>query len=96
MLNMFEMSDLLHFQESLPESKEKELLNLLLFEYGQYIRCGTVEDCEQRIEWMSYSIEDIRNSFNSIVKGLREEVENIRTFETTPPNKKRGRPCKDK
>lgn len=96
MLNMFEMSDLLHFQESLPESKEKELLDQLLFEYDQYIRCGTVEDCKQRMEWMSYSIDDIRKNFNFIVKELREEVEIIRTNEVIPPNKKRGRPRKDK
>lgn len=70
MLSMHNISVLTLFQESLPESKEKELLNQLLCEYIQYIQCGTVEDCKQRMEWMSYSIDDIRNNFNSMVKGL--------------------------
>lgn len=82
MLNMHEMSKLYLFQESLPESKEKELLDKLLFEYTQYIQCGTVEECQSRKEWMSYSIDDIRAHFNMIVKGLRDEVDNIRNEQT--------------
>ena len=95
MLSMHNISVLTLFQESLPEMKEKELLGQLLCEYIQYIQCGTVDDCKQRMEWMSYSIDDIRNNFNSMVKGLREEVKNIRTIESTP-KKKIGRPCKNK
>lgn len=78
MLSMHEMSKLYSFQESMFESDEKELLNKLLFEYAQYTKCGTVEECQNRKEWMSMSIDDIRKNFNSLVTGLRDEVENIR------------------
>lgn len=96
MLSMHEISTLVEYQKSLPESKERTLLDRMICEYIQYIQCGTVDDCKQRMDWMSYSIDDIRNNFNSMVKGLREEVENIRTHESTPPKKKLGRPCKNK
>lgn len=86
MLTMHEMSKLYLFQESLPESKEKELLDKLLFEYTQYIQCGTVEECQSRKEWMSYSIDDIRAHFNMIIKGLRDEVNNIRNEQIVPKN----------
>lgn len=96
MLSMYEISVLTLFQESLPGSKEKTLLDRLLCEYVQYIQCGTVDDVKQRMDWMSYSIDDIRNNFNSMVKELRKEVENIRAHESAPPKKKLGRPCKNK
>ena len=96
MLNKFEISDLMQFQESLPESREKELLNRLLLEYGQYTQCGTVEDCKQRMDWMSLSLDDIRNNFNSFVKEMREEVEIIRRTESDNQEKrKKGRPRKE-
>lgn len=79
MLNMVELSDLYQFQESLPEGREKDLLNDLLFEYSQYTQCGTVEECMSRKEWMSYSIDDIRTNFNNTIKALRDEVDEIRS-----------------
>lgn len=94
MLNYIEMSDLLQFQAQMPDSREKELLHKVLFEYSKYCRCGTVEDCEQRKEWMTYSIDDIRVAFSKMVKGFQEEVEFIRAEESRP--KKRGRPKKAK
>ena len=96
MLNMIEMSELWNFQHSLPEGRCKSLLNDLLTEYAEYIQCGTVEDCIQRREWMSYSIDDIRTYFNEIVKGLQEEVKTIRAEAVSPPKKKRGRPSERK
>ena len=96
MLNVLEISDLYKFEESLPESKEKDLLCKLLFEYVQYSECGTVEDCMARKEWMSYSIDDIRKNFTSIVKGLREEVAYIREDAELSHKRKRGRPKRRK
>lgn len=91
MLNMYEISDLCKLQESLPNGRQKELLDKLLFEYSQYIKCGTVEECENRKEWMSYSIDDIRAKFNTVVKGLRDEVENIRDEVYVPKKHKGGK-----
>lgn len=103
MLNMIEMSDLLQFKDSLPDGREKELLNRVLFEYDQYTECGTPEDCKERLEWMQMSHEDIRIRLNKLIKGMREEVKYIREdaekkaeqkYKPTP--KKRGRPKKNK
>lgn len=101
MLNMIEMSDLWQFKDSLPDGRVKELLNNLLFEYSQYTECGTPEDCKQRMEWMKMSPETIRQNWNVVLKGLREEVDYIRENaereaerKYRPEPKKRGRPKK--
>lgn len=91
MLNMHEMCELYLFQESLPDCREKELLNNLLFEYNQYTQCGTVEECMSRKEWMSYSIDDIRTNFNNTIKALRDEVAVIRNEKTVYRKRKGGK-----
>ena len=103
MLNMIEMSDLWQFKDSLPDGRIKELLNNVLFEYGQYTECGTPEDCKNRLEWMKMSPEDIRKAFNKLQDGWREQVEYIREdaerkaeAKYRPEPKKRGRPKKVK
>lgn len=45
-------------------------------------------------EWMDMSINDLRKNFNSVCKGLREQVE-IEIKSMNAP-KRRGRPPKDK
>lgn len=92
MLDLFEQSDIAQYIAKLPDGRDKALLNKLLFEYVEYARCGTVEDCRQRKEWMSYSIDDIRVNFTKVVNGLREEVAYIR--EDAAKQKRRGRPRK--
>lgn len=101
MLNMIEMSDMWQFKDSLPDGREKELLNRVLFEYSQYMDCGTPEDCKDRLDWMKMSPEDIRQKFNFFAKNMREEVEFIREeadrkaeAKYKPAPKKRGRPKK--
>ena len=89
MMDTMQMSDLLTYQQKMPDCPEKELLHQLLWEYGKYTECGTIEDCQQRKEWMELSVDDIRKKFNTMVKGMREEVEYIR--EDSLPAK-RGRP----
>lgn len=92
MLNVMQMSDLLTYQKNMPDGREKDLLNHLLWEYGKYTECGTIEDCQQRKEWMAMSIDDIRKNFIQTVKGMRQEVEYIREDAQAPG--KRGRPMK--
>lgn len=55
-----------------------ELLEQMIYEYEQYIKCGTPEDCMQRKEWMEMSYEDIRKNFNDTVRALQREVTNIK------------------
>lgn len=92
MLDVLQLSDLLAYQQNMPDGREKDLLNQLLWEYSKYTECGTIEDCQQRKEWMSMSIDDIRKNFFQTVKGMRQEVEYIREDAQTPV--KRGRPPK--
>lgn len=83
---------------SLSDVKRKKALSNLLFEYMQYIRCGSPEECAQRKEWMEMSYEDIREKFNNTVKALQREVSDIRESYTDkkPAKKKVGRPKKKK
>jgi hypothetical protein len=68
------------------------LLNKLLFEYGKYSQCGTHQECQSRLEWLSYSIDDVRKMFETFTKGMQEEVEHIRSqYQPKPIPKKRGR-----
>lgn len=103
MLNFIEMSDLWQFKDSLPEGREKELLNRVLFEYNQYMDCGSPEECKSRLEWMKMTPEDMRTAFNRLAKETREEIEYIREkaerdaeHKYKPEPKKRGRPKKVK
>lgn len=93
MLNCYEMSDLIQFVRKMEDCKEKELFNTLLFEYNQYTKCGTVQDCQERKEWLSFSIEEIRIRFNQLAKFAKEEIEAVRLEQSIKP-KKRGRPPK--
>ena len=79
---------------NLPDCEERELLFKLLCEYVEYKECGTPEECIQRKEWMSMSIDDIREGFNNFTKEMRKEVELIRAgaqVEIAAANIKRGK-----
>lgn len=95
MLNYIEMSELWQFTDGMPESREKDLLKRLLFEYEEYSKLGTHEECRQRKEWMSYSPEQIRALFADLAKHHQEEK--ALWFKSQPElkiKKKRGRPPK--
>ena len=79
MLSNTEISKIKHAIETHDLSDEDyELIDDIIYEYCQYRRCGSPEDCEQRKEWMEMSYEDIRKSFNETLDALRSEVRNIR------------------
>ncbi len=97
MLNMKDLKELQDFSDTLSVVGIRNLLDQLLYEYKQYTKSGTPEECAQRKEWMQMSYEDIMANFNSIVGALRKEVADIKTeavVEKKP--KKRGRPRKVK
>lgn len=62
------------------------------FELNEYRRCGTPEDCLSRMEWMAYSMDDIRKKFLFI----REEALALakEKSDEAPSKRKRGRPRK--
>lgn len=94
MLTDKELLILYDVRDNLSNDQQRVLFNQLLFEYEQYRKCGTPENCQQRKEWMEMSFEDIRNNFNDIVKGLQNEVKQIKEEASKSNNKKRGRPKK--
>ena len=96
MLTNNELFILHNIRDNLSIEEQRCLFDRLLFEYDLYRKCGTPEDCIQRKEWMEMSFEDVRNNFNDIVKGLRNEVKQIREEAAKPERKKRGRPRKEK
>lgn len=74
MLSNSQISKIAVYVLNLQDSEEKELLSKLINEYVDYKECGTPEECIQRKEWMSMSIDDIRMNFNSFVKEMRALV----------------------
>lgn len=77
MMTFDEMETVVELCDSLSDVKRKQALDKMIFEYRQYMRSGSPEDCAQRKEWMKMSYEDIRMNFNSTIKALRQEVSDI-------------------
>lgn len=98
MMTFDEMETVVELCDSLSDVKRKQALDKMIFEYRQYMRSGSPEDCAQRKEWMKMSYEDIRKNFNNTVNALRNEVKDIRNSYTNqkPAKKKVGRPRKKK
>lgn len=96
MLSCKDLTTLQNYCDTLTDPEIRIILDQLIHEYCQYKQSGSPKDCAQRKEWMEMSYEDIRNRFNDIVQGLRNEVAEIKkeaASETKP--KKRGRPKKN-
>ncbi len=93
MMTFDEMETVVELCDSLSDVKRKQALDKMIFEYRQYMRSGSPEDCAQRKEWMEMSYEDIRKNFNNTVNALRNEVKDIRNSYTNqkPPKKQAGR-----
>ena len=93
MMTFDEMETVVELCDSLSDVKRKKALDKMIFEYRQYMRSGSPEDCAQRKEWMKMSYEDIRKNFNNTVNALRNEVKDIRNSYTNqkPPKKQAGR-----
>ena len=93
MMTFDKMETVVELCDSLSDVKRKQALDKMIFEYRQYMRSGSPEDCAQRKEWMEMSYEDIRKNFNNTVNALRNEVKDIRNSYTNqkPPKKQAGR-----
>ena len=93
MLSYKDLNTLQNYCDTLSIVEIRRLLDQLIHEYCQYKQSGSPEDCAQRKEWMEMSYEDIRNNFNNIVQGLRNEVAEIKkeAAAETKPKKRRKR-----
>ena len=93
MLSCKDLATLQNYCDTLTDPEIKIILGQLIHEYFRYKQSGSPKDCAQRKEWMEMSYEDIRNSFNNIIQGLRNEVAVIKKEAAKP--KKQGRPKKN-
>lgn len=95
MLTVKEIKELQEYCDTLSRIDIHDILSQLLYEYKQYAKSGTPEECAQREEWMQMSYEDIMTNFNSIIGAMRKEVTDMK-IETTAAKKfrKRSRPRK--
>ena len=92
MLSYKDLSTLQKYCDTLTDPEIRIPLDQLIHEYCQYKKSGSPKDCAQRKEWMEMTYEDIRNNFNSIIQGLRNEVAEIKkeaAAETKPKKRKR-------
>lgn len=71
------------------------LIDQLQFDLSEYQAIGTVEECKTRKEWMSLSLDDIRNRMDNFCRIVREEVQRDREFAEAERHK-RGRKPKGK
>lgn len=63
----------------MPDSdKTKKLFTIMFKDYREYTKYGTHEDFAQCKEWQDMSITEIRENFNNVVKGLRDQVDDMR------------------
>ena len=74
------MSLLLSFCDSLQDEELRETFSDALMELAAYRRCGSVEDCQSRMEWMSFSMDDVRKKFIDFVRMMQQEVEEDRKY----------------
>lgn len=98
MLTVKELKELQEYCDTLSMINIRDILNQLLYEYKQYMKIGTPEECAQRKEWMQMSYEDIMTNFNSIVGAMRKEVADIKTetvVEKKPKKRDRSRKMKE-
>lgn len=69
------MSVLWDFCNSLEDKELKEAFSDALNELSAYRSCGSVEECESRKEWMSFSLDDVRRKYIEFVRMMRSEME---------------------
>lgn len=90
MLDKYQLSDLIQFQQAIEDEHIKDLLHTVLYEYSEYIRVGSPVFCQNLKEFMSYSPLDYLRVLDDFKKAVNEFYEPIK------PKKKRGRPPKKK
>lgn len=74
MLTVKELKELQEYCDTLSMVNIRDILNQLLYEYKQYIKTGTPEECAQRKEWMQMSSVDeaceLRDRLDELIEGM--------------------------
>lgn len=75
MLNIIENSDVAKFIDSIEDEDIKKLINKMHFEYMQYIKVGTPEECKRYKEWCDLKPSDYMRLFDTATRALKDELE---------------------
>lgn len=75
MLNIIENSDVAKFIDSIEDEDIKKLINEMHFEYMQYIKVGTPEECKRYKEWCDLKPSDYMRLFDTATRALKDELE---------------------
>ena len=79
-LNIIENSDVMQFIETVENEKIKELLNRMHFEYSQYAKIGTPEECKRYKEWCDLKPSDYMRLLDNCKKAFKDELECTEKF----------------
>lgn len=75
MLNIIENSDVAKFIDSIEDENIKKLINEMHFEYMQYMKVGTPEECKRYKEWCDLKPSDYMRLFDTATRALKDEFE---------------------
>ncbi len=75
MLNIIENSDVAKFIDSIEDEDIKKLINEMHFEYMQYMKVGTPEECKRYREWCDLKPSDYMKLFDTATRALKDELE---------------------
>lgn len=75
MLNIIENSDVAKFIDSIEDDNIKKLINEMHFEYMQYMKVGTPEECKRYKEWCDLKPSDYMRLFDTATRALKDELE---------------------
>lgn len=77
-LNIIEMSDVIHYIDSIKDKKMHDLLHKMQFEYGQYTDIGSVEDCKNYKMLCDIPISKVNTLLQVTSQTLRDEIDALK------------------
>ena len=79
-LNIIENSDVFQFIEAVEDEKIKGLLKRMHFEYLEYMRIGTPEECKRYKDWSDLRPSYFMRLLDNCTKALKDEIECTENF----------------
>ena len=77
-LNIIEMSDVIHYIDTIEDKKMHDLLHKMQFEYGQYTDIGNVEDCKNYKMLCDIPISKVNTLLQVTSQTLRDEIDALK------------------
>ncbi len=77
-LNIIEMSDVMHYIDTIEDKKMHDLLHKMQFEYGQYTDIGSVEDCKNYKMLCDIPISKVNTLLQVTSQTLRDEIDALK------------------